>query len=101
LQDSQATSRVGLTARVPIYQGGGPGARVRAAQARQSQAIENTVFVERDIVAQANSAFARWKAAQAVIDSSRVAVDANRLALEGTRAENSVGTRNVLDVLNA
>jgi outer membrane protein len=101
LEDSQTTSRVGLTARVPIYQGGGPGARIRAAQARQSQAIENSIFVERDVVAQANSAFARWTAARAVIGSSRIAVDANRLALEGTRAENSVGTRNVLDVLNA
>lgn len=100
-QDSQTTSRVGLTARIPIYQGGGPASRVRAAQALQSQAIEQTIFVERDVVAQANSAFARWTAARAVIESSRVAVDANRLALEGTRAENSVGSRNVLDVLNA
>jgi outer membrane protein len=30
-----------------------------------------------------------------------VAVSANSLALEGTRAEQTVGTRNVLDVLNA
>jgi outer membrane protein len=28
-------------------------------------------------------------------------VAANQLALEGVRAENSVGTRNVLDVLDA
>ena len=30
-----------------------------------------------------------------------MAVQANELALEGARAENSVGTRTVLDVLNA
>jgi outer membrane protein len=36
-----------------------------------------------------------------VIESSRVAVEANRLSLEGVRAENSVGTRTILDILNA
>mgnify|MGYP003579721656 CR=1 FL=1 len=40
-------------------------------------------------------------AARAVKQSSESAVSANRLALEGVRAENSVGTRDVLDVLNA
>ena len=35
------------------------------------------------------------------IKSNEVAVAANNLALEGTRAEQGVGTRNVLDVLNA
>jgi len=35
------------------------------------------------------------------IQSNEIAVAANQLALEGTRAEQSVGTRNVLDVLNA
>lgn len=97
----QTTSRVGLTAQVPLYQGGAPAARIRQAQARESQAIEQTILVERNIVAQARSAYANWQAARAMVQSSAVAVDANRLALEGTRAENSVGTRNVLDVLNA
>jgi outer membrane protein len=36
-----------------------------------------------------------------VIESSRVAVEANKLSLEGVRAENSVGTRTILDILNA
>ena len=35
------------------------------------------------------------------IKSNEVAVKANELALEGARAENSVGTRTILDVLNA
>ncbi len=97
----QTTSRVGVTAQMPLYQGGAPAARIRQAQARESQAIEQTILIERSVVAQARSAYANWQAARAVIQSSEVAVDANRLALEGTRAENSVGTRNVLDVLNA
>ena len=86
---------------VPLYQGGRPGAQVRQAQARQSQAIEQLTETERGIIAQARAAFANWQSAQQVIASSQVAVDANRLSLEGVRAENSVGTRTILDILNA
>jgi outer membrane protein len=53
------------------------------------------------VIAQTRSAFANWQSAQQVIASSQVAVDANRLSLEGVRAENSVGTRTILDILNA
>ena len=47
------------------------------------------------------AAFADYEAAQKAIQSQTVAVQANELALEGARAEQSVGTRTVLDVLNA
>src|SRR3546814_21090434 len=43
----------------------------------------------------------RSNAALQVIRSAQVAVEANELAVEGVRAENTVVTRNVLDVLNA
>ena len=36
-----------------------------------------------------------------MIRSSQIAVDASKLSLEGVRAENSVGTRTILDILNA
>jgi outer membrane protein len=53
------------------------------------------------VVAVTRSAFATYRAAQNAIASNDVAVRANELALEGARAERSVGTRTVLDVLNA
>jgi len=40
-------------------------------------------------------------AANAIIESSQLAVDAAELSLEGTRAENTVGNRTVLDILDA
>ena len=95
------TATVGLQAQIPIFQGGEPGARVRQAQARKSQAIEQQTAAERAVIADARVAFSRYQAALAVIDSSLQAVSANELALEGVRAEQGVGTRNVLDVLNA
>jgi outer membrane protein len=96
-----ASIGVGVTARVPIYQGGLVGARVRQTQAFRAQLVEQAIEVERLIVARTRAAFATYRAALEAIDSNEVAVAANRLALEGTRAEQTVGTRNVLDVLNA
>ncbi len=74
---------------------------MRQAQARKSQALENQTGMERAVIADARTAFARYQAALGVIDSSQSAVSANELALEGVRAEQSVGNRNLLDVLNA
>ena len=100
-KDSWTDSYVGLTARLPLYQGGAPAARVRQAQALESEALERIVEIERLVISDARSAFASYQAAVETIESAEQAISANRLALEGTRAENTVGTRNVLDVLNA
>lgn len=91
----------GLNARIPIYQGGLPSARVRQARALEGQLLEQVVGTERTVISQTRSAFATYDAAQKSIQANTIAVQANELALEGTRAEQSVGTRNVLDVLNA
>ena len=100
LQSGTATS-VGLTGRVPFYQGGLPSARIRQAQAIEGQTLEQRVGTERAVVAATRSAFAEYQAAADAIKSNDVAVKANELALEGVRAENSVGTRTILDVLDA
>jgi len=99
--NSISTAAVGVQARIPIYQGGVVGARVRQAQALRGQLLERGVETERFVVATTRAAFASYRAALEAIESNEVAVAANTLALEGTRAEQTVGTRNVLDVLNA
>jgi outer membrane protein len=100
-RDHGTTATVGVQATLPLYQGGGPAARVRQAEARVSETLEQTIAVERQVIAQVRSAYASHMASEGVIRSSQTAVDANALALEGVRAENGVGTRDVLDVLNA
>lgn len=95
-----ATS-IGVQSRIPLYQGGLPAARIRQAQALEGQTLEQRVETERLVVASTRSAFADHQAATSAIASNQVAVSANELALEGARAENSVGTRTILDVLNA
>jgi len=92
---------IGLSANVPIFQGGLPAARIRQAQAQQGQALEQVVGTERAVVQAARAAFASYDAAQRAIQAETVAVQADQLALEGNRAEQSVGTRTIIEVLNA
>ena len=92
---------IGLSARVPLFQGGLPAARIRQAQAQQGQVLEQVVGTERAVVQAARAAFAAYDAAQRAIQAETVAVQANELALEGNRAEQSVGTRTIIEVLNA
>ena len=98
---NSTTAQAGVRATIPIFQGGLPAAQRRAAQAREDAALETTVGVERAVVANVRSAFAQWQAAQSLIGSTQTAVDAAALGLEGVRAENSVGNRTILDILNA
>ena len=98
---SELTANAGVQFTIPIYQGGRPAALRRQAQAREGAALEQVIAAERDVIAQVRASFASYRAALSIIDSSRTAVSAAELSLEGVRAENSIGNRTVLDVLNA
>ncbi|MBO6609416.1 TolC family outer membrane protein [Altererythrobacter sp.] len=97
----ETTANVGVQLTIPLYQGGRPAAQQRQAYARENAALENVIATERNVIAQTRSAYSSWQASQAVIKSSQAAVDAAELSLEGVRAENSIGNRTILDVLNA
>src|SRR3546814_1523937 len=84
-----------------LFTGGRRSAQVRQAQSRSSQAIEQYIEVERGVIAQTRGAYAAWQANERIIAATRQAVSANALSLEGVRAENSVGTRSILAILNA
>ncbi len=101
IRNSGTAASAGVQLTLPLFQGGRPAAQVRQAQAQRSQALELVTANERAVVAQARSAYAIWQSSRQVIASSETAVNANKLSLEGVRAENSVGTRTILDILNA
>ena len=101
LPNSGTAASAGVQLNLPLVQGGRPAAQVRQAEALRGQSLENVTAAERAVIAQARSAYAVWQSSQQVIASSETAVNANKLSLEGVRAENSVGTRTILDILNA
>jgi outer membrane protein len=86
---------------VPLYQGGEVFARVR--QAKQNQ-IGFLQQIEQVRTEQAQAVVATWsrlEAARDQIESDTLAVESNKVALEGVREEEAVGQRTVLDVLDA
>jgi len=95
------TATAGAQLTLPLYQGGKPAAQERQAQDRESQALEQVVATERSVVQQVRAAYAAWQASNEIIASTQTAVSAAELSLEGTRAEQTVGTRQILDILNA
>ncbi|WP_120716889.1 TolC family outer membrane protein [Tsuneonella amylolytica] len=98
---TSTAAQVGVQLQVPLFQGGRPAAQERQAQARSAAALEQQIAAERDVIAQVRSAWASWQAATQIIASNQTAVDAATLSLEGVRAENTVGNRTILDILNA
>jgi outer membrane protein len=101
MPNSSSGATAGVRATIPLFQGGRPAAFERQAQARASAALEDIVAAERGVIADVRSAYSSWRAANAIIASSQTAVEAAELSLEGVRAENSVGNRTILDILDA
>jgi outer membrane protein len=97
----ETTANAGVRVTIPLFQGGLPAARQRQAGARESAALERVIEIERDVIQQTRAAYASWQASLAVIESSKEAVAAAEVSLEGVRAENSIGNRTIIDVLNA
>lgn len=100
--DQTATSATaGIRMTLPLFQGGRVAAQQRQASAQAQAALEQVIATERSVIAQTRAIYASWRAANAIIASSQAAVDAASLSLEGVRAENTVGNRTILDILNA
>jgi outer membrane protein len=101
ISQRSTAAQAGVRATIPIFQGGLPAAQERQAQAREGATLETEIAIERQVIAAVRTAYAQWKSANDVIISSQTGVDAATLSLEGVRAENTVGNRNILDILNA
>lgn len=98
---ASTSAQAGLRVTLPIFQGGRVSAQQRQAQQQSLSTLEQAIGTERSVIAQVRAAWSSWRAAQAIIASTQAAVDAAELSLEGVRAENSIGNRSILDVLDA
>ena len=95
------SATAGVRATIPLFQGGLPAAQKRQAQAREGATLEQEIAIEREVIASVRAAYASWSASSEIIASTQSAVDAAALSLEGVRAENTVGNRTILEILNA
>ncbi|MGH7212933.1 MAG: TolC family protein, partial [Acetobacteraceae bacterium] len=87
------------TVSVPLYQGGAEYSAVRQARETVGQESQLVSDARRTAVQNAVQAWETLQAALASAESSRAAVEANRVALEGTERQALVGTATTLDVL--
>jgi outer membrane protein len=108
-EQSQSASRFGETngyqivaaLSVPIYQGGTEYSQVRQAKQVAQQSNKQVADARRTVVQNTVQAWETLAAQKASADSTRQAIRANEIALEGVEREAIVGSRTTLDVLNA
>jgi outer membrane protein len=90
-----------VTLTVPVYQAGAEYSRIRQSKETLTQNQDQVAAAERQATQVATQAWENLQAARAKIQSFQAQIDANRIAYNGTVEEQRVGTRTVLDVLNA
>lgn len=100
--DSSYTNReVLLNVSVPLYESGGVYSRVRASKHTAGQRRIEADQARRDAVETGTKAWEGLQAARAQARSYESQIKASELALAGVREESKVGSRTILDVLNA
>ena len=99
--DQQDTTSFTGRLSMPLYEGGETQARVRAAKHQHIARLQEIEQARKETESLAVSAWSRLTAARAQLQSDKAAVEAAGIALEGTREEEKVGQRTLLDVLNA
>ena len=92
-----------ITARlsVPLYQSGAVYSRIREAKQTASQRLSELALSKREAEQDASDAWENFRASQARITSFKSEVRAQEVAFEGVQQEAQVGSRTVLDVLDA
>lgn len=100
-QDWARSGSLGVSLSIPLYQGGAEYARVRENRQLERQRRNELETTHRTVQEQVAASWDRLLAATAAIEALRAEVRANGIALEGVQQEALVGSRTVLDVLDA
>lgn len=99
--DRQDTASAMLRMTWPIYDGGATSSRIRAAKQDVARSGSVRDSAQRTAVQVATSAWLQLETATATRQSREAQVQAAQIALDGVREEEQVGSRTVLDTLNA
>lgn len=99
--DRSTAKQIYANLRVPIYQAGVQASIVRQAKQRRSQFRMEVIAAQRQVEELVRNAWESYREATARIEATNVQLEANEIALEGVRQEADVGSRTILDVLDA
>ena len=106
LESSAETGRIDsaeitLNMTMPLYQQGEVYSRLREAKQDVAEQTQTVDQAKRDVIEDATRAWTGLDTARARVASFKSQIDANVVALEGVEREAQVGSRTVLDVLDA
>lgn len=91
----------GVSANLEIYGGGLTSAAIREGSAVLEEARANEELAKRQVLQQTRSLFTQVSTDVLVVQARELAIESAESALEATRTGYEVGTRNIVDVLNA
>ena len=86
---------------MPIFQGGAVISRTKQAYAESNKSTEEALFVERSVIQDVRSQYSNVVTLVANLRAQKQAVVSASSALEATRVGYEVGTRNIVDLLQA
>jgi len=86
---------------MPLFQGGAVSSKRKQAYLKYDQASENTLFTERKVIQEVRSQYSNVLTLVANVTAQTQAVKSATSALEATQVGYKVGTRNVVDLLQA
>lgn len=94
-------SSIGLQLNIPIYSGGLTSSQVREAYQRVNQSEQERESLRRQIVENTRNLHRAVNTDVETVQARRQSIISNQSALEATEIGYQVGTRNIVDVLNA
>ena len=95
------TKTLTLSLSIPLYQQGVVSSRLRKARQELAQKTLQADQQRRDALEAASAAWEGLNTARARVKAFNAQIDASKIALEGVEREAAVGSRTVLDVLDA
>jgi outer membrane protein len=101
LDSDSSTKEVSVNVAVPLYEGGGTYSRVRAQKHTYGQRKIEADQARRDTLESSTRGWEDLQASRARVRSYVSQIRANEMALAGVEEEAKVGSRTVLDVLDA
>ncbi|MDH1210687.1 TolC family outer membrane protein [Pseudomonas chengduensis] len=100
-RDNVTRSSVGLELNVPIFSGGLTSSQVREAYQRLGQTEQLRESLRRQVVQNTRNLFRAVNTDVETVQARRQSIISNQSALEATEIGYQVGTRNIVDVLDA
>ena len=100
-EDYNSNSQVGVSASMPLYTGGRTSASVRQTTYDLESSQYDFESQRRETVLQVRSLYTQVSNDVSTVAARKQSIVSNQSALDATRAGYEVGTRNIVDVLNA